>query len=125
MAEYDKTKYILGKIIQYCEEINILTKRFGESLDAFKTDFAYRHACGMCIFQIGELASRLDDDFRAKYDGVPWKSIRGMRNIVAHEYENLNYDEAWAAIDMRVPELKMYCEHILQEIARNENERQA
>jgi uncharacterized protein with HEPN domain len=71
----------------------------------------------MCILQIGELVSRLDDEFRAKYDGVPWRSIQGMRNILSYDYKNVNYDEAWATIETRIPELKKYCESVLHQIS--------
>lgn len=27
-----------------------------------------------------------------KYSGTPWRDIIGLRNIIAHEYANVNYD---------------------------------
>jgi len=34
---------------------------------------------------IGEAASYVPDDFRKRYDDVPWDEMRGIRNILAHE----------------------------------------
>jgi uncharacterized protein with HEPN domain len=116
MAGYNKTRHILERIIKYCDDIAAMTERFGKSFESYKADTAYRHACAMCTFQIGELAAKLDDDFREKHDGVPWRKIRGMRNILAHEYETVNNDETWAALETDVPELKAYCESILQDV---------
>ena len=113
MAEYNKDLHIMERIIAYCEEIEKTTTRFGRTLDIFRDDSVYRNACAMCIVQIGELASNLSDEFRLKYNKVPWRSIRAMRNIFAHDYENMNVEETWAVIENRVTELKDYCLEIL------------
>jgi hypothetical protein len=57
MAGYDKTRHIIGRIIKYCDEIESLVKRFGNTYEAYCADSAYYHASLMCTFQIGELAS--------------------------------------------------------------------
>ncbi|MCL2766776.1 MAG: DUF86 domain-containing protein [Peptococcaceae bacterium] len=116
-----KIVQILERMIKYCDDIDILTKRFGKTYDSYSGDFAYRYACSMCILQVGELASKLDEDFRDKYDLIPWRKIRGMRNIVAHDYDSINDEETWATIESKIPELKAYCELILREIVSDEN----
>ena len=116
MPKYDKRVSILEKILWYCGEVNKLTERFGRSLEAYRADFAYRSACDMCIYQIAELASRLPDDFQAKYDQIPWKLIRGMRNMVAHEYEKADFIRMWETIETDIPKLKAYCEEILRSL---------
>lgn len=35
---------------------------------------------------VGEAARSLSDDTREYFQGVPWHSIAGLRNIVIHEY---------------------------------------
>jgi uncharacterized protein with HEPN domain len=98
----------------YCQEIDALNERFGKLFEVFSNDFAYRSACSMCILQIGELASRLSDDFRDKYNSVPWKLIRAMRNIFAHDYENVNISQTWTTITVDIPRLYVYCQEILR-----------
>jgi transposase-like protein len=44
----------------------------------------------MCVLQIGELVGHLSDDITARYAEMPWKQIKGMRNIAAHGYENFD-----------------------------------
>ena len=75
MPKYDKRISILEKIVWYCNEIYRLTERFGRSFEAYQSDFAYRLACDMCIYQISELTSRLPEDIRAKYEQIPWRLI--------------------------------------------------
>ena len=38
---------------------------------------------------IGEAASRLSPETRALFPSIPFRSIRGMRNIIAHDSESL------------------------------------
>ena len=34
--------------------------------------------------QIGENVGRLSDEFKERYDNIPWRDIKGMRNITTH-----------------------------------------
>ena len=114
MANSDRNAQATEKILFYCEKIETAVSRFGNTLEAFQADFDYRSVCAMYIMQIGELSTVLTDDFRAKYSGVPWRLIRGMRNVFAHDYHNMNVEETWNTIQTNIPELKSYCEVILR-----------
>ena len=116
MPKYDKRISILEKIIRYCEQIHKTTERFGRTYETFHGDFDYQNACAMCIFQIGELGSRLPEDFRATYEQIPWKLIRAMRNMFAHEYENVSLTRMWGTIETDIPILKERCEEILRSL---------
>ena len=67
------------------------------------------------ILQIGELAKGLSDEFIAKYNEVPWKSIKGMRDKVAHGYGTINLDQVWEAAINDMKPLREYCEQILKD----------
>jgi uncharacterized protein with HEPN domain len=114
MAEYNKNLHIIARIHAYCLEIEVLIERFGQTKEAFEADFAYRNACAMSVLQIGELATRLTDDFREQYNGVPWKLIRAMRNVFAHDYDNMNVAQTWKTITIDIPQLKEYCGEIMR-----------
>ena len=44
---------------------------------------------------IGESVRAIDDmtkgELLSKYDAIPWRSIIGLRNIISHDYANVNY----------------------------------
>lgn len=44
---------------------------------------------------IGESVRAIDDmtkgELLSKYDVIPWRSIIGLRNIISHDYANVNY----------------------------------
>ena len=44
---------------------------------------------------IGEAASRLAPETQTQFPGVPFRSMRGMRNIIAHDYGDVDLDQVW------------------------------
>ena len=40
------------------------------------------------------------------YTNIPWNSIRGMRNRIVHDYENVDLSVLWGTIKESLPELK-------------------
>lgn len=41
------------------------------------------------LIQIAENADKLTEDFKACYDRIPWRAMKGMRNRIVHEYGNV------------------------------------
>jgi uncharacterized protein with HEPN domain len=113
MSLNDKDLNIINHIIDYCEEIKNTVARFGNSYENFSTDSVYRNSCALCILQIGELSGKLSDAFKKKYNKVPWKQIKAMRNIVAHSYGSIETETTWEIITDDIPVLKCYCNGIL------------
>lgn len=113
MKPLDRNISILKHIVAYCEQIEETIQRFGKDYEIFSTDAIYRNAAAMCVLQIGELAGKLTDAFRAEHSGAPWRQIRGMRNIVAHSYGTVDPEITWEILTEDIPELKAYCSRIL------------
>lgn len=107
---------VLKKIIKYCNDIDELTTRFGNDYEKYCTDVAFQYSCNMCIIQIGELVSRLSKDFIAVYNEVPWHAIKAMRNLHAHDYENVDMEIVWNTLQEDIPKLKTQLEYILENI---------
>jgi uncharacterized protein with HEPN domain len=106
---------IIKRILRYCGDVSQMVERFGDSFETFKNDSAYKHACSMCIVQIGELSSHLTDEFKQVHNGVPWKSIKAMRNLFAHNYEGVSMEKTWNTIKEDIPALSSYCLKIIEE----------
>ena len=104
---------ILEHILEYCRQIEACLTRFGNSEECFASDTAYRNAVAMPMFQIGELSGRLSDDFKEQHAEIPWKAIRGMRNLFAHDYLEMDVKKIWLAATNDVPVLKAFCEREL------------
>ena len=48
-----------------------------------------------------------------KYPIIPLNSIRGMRNRIVHDYENIDLSVLWGTINKSMPELKDKLKDIL------------
>ena len=113
----DRDKSILRHIIKYCKDIAEFIDRFGKDFDIFTNDKAYFNAVSMCILQIGELSAGLSEDFRLKTsDKIPWSDIKGMRNIVAHDYGALDEALVWETATSDIPSLLTFCVSELERI---------
>lgn len=115
MKASNRDAEILKRIIKYCDEINLAVTRFGNDFNIFKEDVLYMNACALCLLQIGELVNHLSTDFKESSLEIPWRKIKGMRNVVAHKYGSLNAEITWEAIISDVPELKSKCMKILSQ----------
>jgi len=93
-------------MIQYCNKITQILEKHHFSREEFENDMEFQFASGICIIQIGELVARLDEDFIAKYTNIPWRQIKGMRNIYAHDYDIIDNDTVWETITKEIPGLK-------------------
>ena len=104
---------IIKKMIKYCNDVNILLTRFNMDFERYKTDISFQYACNMCIIQIGELANRLSDEKKEGNKNIPWRAIRGMRNLHAHDYENVDLEIVWNTLLEDIPVLKQSLQKLL------------
>jgi uncharacterized protein with HEPN domain len=62
---------------------------------------------------IGEAARLLSPTFKANHPEIPWKEIIGLRNVLAHEYGEINQERIWLVVTRRIPELIALLEPLL------------
>ncbi len=63
----------------------------------------------MSLLQIGELAGKLTEDYRNSTSEIPWKQIRGLRNLVAHAYGEVDFYEIFDVAHDDINELRSFC----------------
>lgn len=74
----------------------------------FLSDKRTQQAIIMSLIIIGEAATRIMDhyaDFSEAHTTIPWRSMRGMRNRIAHGYFETNLDVVWDTVQTALPEL--------------------
>jgi uncharacterized protein with HEPN domain len=62
---------------------------------------------------VGEAASRIPADERAKCPGIPWAQIVGLRNRLIHGYDNVDFDILWQIVTQDLPPLVAELEKVL------------
>ena len=113
MAEYCKDTEALKRIIRYCDRIHNAIERFGSSFEMFQADYDYQSSCAMYILQIGESANRLSSAIKDKHNDIPWRDIIGMRNVFAHDYENIDVEKIWETLWDDIIYLREKCYQIV------------
>lgn len=80
----------------------------GMSIDQFMADRRTQQAVVLNLVVIAEAAARLLRErpaFADENPGIPWRSIRGMRNRVAQGYFDLDMRLVWKTIEESLPGL--------------------
>jgi uncharacterized protein with HEPN domain len=74
----------------------------------FVDDKRTQQAVIMSLIIVGEAATKVMDDyteFTQAHAEIPWRSMRGMRNRIAHGYFDINLDVVWETVQTALPEL--------------------
>lgn len=62
---------------------------------------------------IGEAAKRISPETKAKINGVPWALITGMRDVLVHDYDDVDLDMVWETVQTDIPMLRARIEDSL------------
>ena len=74
----------------------------------FLADKRTQQAVILNIMIIGEAATKLlqnHADFLERHPNLPWRSMKGMRNRVAHGYFDIDLETVWETTQTALPEL--------------------
>ncbi len=74
----------------------------------FLEDKRTQQAVIMNLIIIGEAVTKVMEryvEFSEAHTQVPWRSMRGMRNRIAHGYFDINLDVVWDTVQTALPEL--------------------
>ena len=74
------------------------------------------NACVMRFQVIGEHVGKLlksEQNLLGAYPQIPWHAIYGLRNIISHEYANIDEEIIVSVINNDLPQLKAAVEDML------------
>jgi len=95
---------IVKKIIEEISEVSAFIDEMDEH--EFYTDAKTQKAVAMTLINIGELSTAFTADFIDRKKNIPWKDIRAMRNVAAHNYGAFNMEVAWKTVKEDFPKLQ-------------------
>lgn len=97
------TNVILNKMLHYSEKALSFISDIDEQ--AFLSNEEKQYAISLALLQIGELVALLTDEYRANHPDVPWKKIKGLRNIIVHQYGTVDELLLWQLVSVELPVL--------------------
>ncbi|MCM1144273.1 MAG: DUF86 domain-containing protein [Blautia sp.] len=101
---------IIGKMQGYIEKILRYTQNL--DYDTFVKQEVVMEACVFNLSQLGELAGKIDSEYRGCHKEIPWSQIYGLRNRIVHDYEGVNFMLVWEIICNDLPELQEMLKNI-------------
>lgn len=85
---------------------------------AFMQDELRQRAVLWSFQVIGEAIRALPEDFRDRYPDVQWRAIRGLRNVIVHQCEGVDFEQIWVTITERLPKLREQMLGVREDIAK-------
>jgi uncharacterized protein with HEPN domain len=95
----------------------IQTYLAGVSEEAFMQNTEKQDAVLRRFEIIGEASNRLAPETQVLFPGLPFRQMRGMRNIIAHDYGDVDLDQVWRTAsgnDLKalIASLRSFFDHI-------------
>ena len=101
----------LADILEAARAIQRFTA--GVSAEAFKANEEKYEAVNRKFEIIGEAARRLSPKAKQKFPEIPWKLVTAMRNILIHDYDDVDLDIVWETVQRDLPKLILHLEKYL------------
>jgi uncharacterized protein with HEPN domain len=75
------------------------------SFEEFEKDTMRFLAVSRLLEIIGEATKNLSNDLKSKYPNVPWKKMAGLRDVIIHDYQELNREMIFKIASQDIPKL--------------------
>ena len=80
----------------------------GMSFEEFLKDVRTQQAVVMSLIIIGESSAKAiakHGELIEQFPQISWRSMRGMRNRIAHNYTDTNFEIVWQVVQEELPRL--------------------
>ena len=99
----DRTPAHLADMLQFTQELQSLTQTM--ALADFTSNRVLCLAVEKLFINLGEAAFRVGEEQALLMPGIPWRRIIGLRNILAHGYEQVAHEILYKTIMQELPAL--------------------
>lgn len=94
---------LLFDILQSAE----IARRYLEGIrfEEFEKDIKTQDAVIRRLEIIGEASSKISNETQTTYSDLPWLKMKGMRNFLIHEYDDIDLQIVWDTVFNNLPPL--------------------
>jgi len=103
--------FYVGNILKSISRILLYIS--DKDYSTFLSDFILQDAVVRQLEIIGEATKRVSKDFRNKNPELPWADMAGMRDILIHDYIDVDLDIVWKTASESIPGLKILLEKLI------------
>jgi uncharacterized protein with HEPN domain len=110
----------VSRIRQFLTDIATAIKRIEDytqnGKEEFFSDPKTQDAVARNFEIIGEVVKRLPKTLLAQRPEIPWQDIAGFRDVLIHDYNDIDLDEVWLVVQNDLPHLRAAVEALLQSL---------
>jgi uncharacterized protein with HEPN domain len=89
----------LADFIEMAQEVTSRTRA------VYDADITLRLAGEAIVTRVGQAVSRLPENFKQVNPQVPWRSIKGARNLTSQYYHRIDQHIIWLTLERELPEI--------------------
>jgi uncharacterized protein with HEPN domain len=101
----------LADMLSFAREVLTFTE--GRSRADYENDTVLRRAVERATELIGEAATNISDSMRAAHPEIPWSKIVGQRNVLIHDYGDVDDELVWNLVELEIPKLVSILERLV------------
>lgn len=106
-----------ARLVATCDRLQQITDAGHET---FVSQFTMQWAAQHGIVRLAEDIQRLPLATRERFPAQPWRSMIGMRNVIAHQYDTVDVELLWTTLTEHVPALRDYINEVMLPKLRDE-----
>ena len=80
------------KIFEYAEKLLAYISENDITKEKLLNDYALQWLVTTPLYNIGEQAYGLSDEYKASHSDIPWSMISGLRHRLVHDYGGTNWN---------------------------------
>ena len=94
------------RFLDMMEAIQRIEKYAGRGRQAFVADELIQTYIVHNLQILGEAAAKIPAEQQREYPELPWPKMVGMRNVLVHNYFNIDLDIVWQVVESELPALQ-------------------
>jgi len=104
MDNIKDNKYYVNKIIECVDVIDDYMK--GKTIEDLENDIVTNNVVLFQLINISSYSTNLSEDFKCLNKNINWGEMKGLRNVIVHDYTGIRYDIVYETVKNDLPKLK-------------------
>jgi uncharacterized protein with HEPN domain len=85
----------------------------GKTFSDYQTNPLVQYAVERALEIVGEAANRISATLQEAHPEIPWRKMVGLRNVLIHEYGEIDHALVWAVVQEHLPILMAQVEPLV------------
>lgn len=78
----------------------------GETFESFAANVERTYAVEFALVVISEASRRLPNEILVRHRDIPWRKVKGLRDVITHEYHGIDLLRVWHTATKELEALK-------------------